>query len=211
MIALTRDPSASRASTSGEDSSMRRPTRETMRSMTRRRCSSELNRDVRRGQLAAAFDVDLVRSVDHDFGDGRLVQEPLERSVPQHVVHDFLNEPLPFRGSKGNLLLVHDGPKFVLDVALQLGLVEGRISDPATHAFVERGARPILDGVKASLASVPRTFGSGAMDGDSAANAGPLDQGPLAATGFVEATVSTPPPRRDSKRLVRFIKNTALL
>jgi hypothetical protein len=42
MIALTREPSASRASTSGEDSSMRRPTRETIRSMTRRRCSSEV-------------------------------------------------------------------------------------------------------------------------------------------------------------------------
>jgi hypothetical protein len=44
MIALTREPSASRASTSGEDSSIRRPTRETIRSMTRRRCSSEVNR-----------------------------------------------------------------------------------------------------------------------------------------------------------------------
>ena len=44
MIALTREPSARRASTSGEDSSMRRPTRETIRSMTRRRCSSEVKR-----------------------------------------------------------------------------------------------------------------------------------------------------------------------
>ena len=42
MIALTREPSARRASTSGEDSSIRRPTRETIRSMTRRRCSSEV-------------------------------------------------------------------------------------------------------------------------------------------------------------------------
>ena len=51
MIALTREPSARRASTSGEDSSIRRPTRETMRSMTRRRCSSEVNRVVVRSSL----------------------------------------------------------------------------------------------------------------------------------------------------------------
>ncbi len=43
MIAFTREPSASRASTRGELSSIRRPTRETIRSITRRRCSSEAN------------------------------------------------------------------------------------------------------------------------------------------------------------------------
>ena len=43
-ITLTRDPSARRASTIGEDSSIRRPTDDTMRSMTRRRWSSEMNR-----------------------------------------------------------------------------------------------------------------------------------------------------------------------
>ena len=40
MMAFTRDPSASRASTMGEDSSMRRPTAETMRSMMFMRCAS---------------------------------------------------------------------------------------------------------------------------------------------------------------------------
>ena len=43
-IALTRDPSESRASTIGDDSSMRRPTEVTMRSITRRRCSSDMKR-----------------------------------------------------------------------------------------------------------------------------------------------------------------------
>ena len=42
MTALTRDPSGSRASTSGLASSMRRPTRPTILSMTRRRCASLL-------------------------------------------------------------------------------------------------------------------------------------------------------------------------
>ena len=45
MTALTREPSSRRASTSGDDSSMRRPTLDTMRSITLRRWSSELNRD----------------------------------------------------------------------------------------------------------------------------------------------------------------------
>ena len=40
MIALTRDPSGKRASTMGEESSMRRPTAETMRSITCSRCLS---------------------------------------------------------------------------------------------------------------------------------------------------------------------------
>ncbi len=38
MIALTREPSFKRASTIGDDSSMRRPTAETMRSMMFNRC-----------------------------------------------------------------------------------------------------------------------------------------------------------------------------
>ena len=45
ITAFTREPSASRASTIGDDSSMRRPTCPTMRSMTRRRWSSEKNRE----------------------------------------------------------------------------------------------------------------------------------------------------------------------
>ena len=42
MMALTREPSASRASTIGLDSSMRRPTELTIRSMIRIRCASSL-------------------------------------------------------------------------------------------------------------------------------------------------------------------------
>ncbi len=44
MIALTREPSFRRASTIGDDSSMRRPTADTMRSMMFSRCASSLNR-----------------------------------------------------------------------------------------------------------------------------------------------------------------------
>ena len=43
MAALTREPSGRRASTSGDDSSTRRPTRDTIFSMMRSRCASSLN------------------------------------------------------------------------------------------------------------------------------------------------------------------------
>ena len=43
MIALTREPSARRASTMGEDSSTRRPTADTIRSITWRRCALSRN------------------------------------------------------------------------------------------------------------------------------------------------------------------------
>ena len=46
ITALTREPSRRRASTIGEDSSMRRPTWATIRLMIRRRCESSLNRTV---------------------------------------------------------------------------------------------------------------------------------------------------------------------
>ena len=46
MIALTREPSGRRASTIGDDSSMRRPICATIRLMMRRRCESSLNRTV---------------------------------------------------------------------------------------------------------------------------------------------------------------------
>ena len=43
MTAFTREPSGRRASTIGEDSSTRRPTRETIFSMMRSRCALSLN------------------------------------------------------------------------------------------------------------------------------------------------------------------------
>ena len=46
MIAFTREPSGNRASTSGEDSSIRRPTWPTIFVMMRRRCESSVNASV---------------------------------------------------------------------------------------------------------------------------------------------------------------------
>ena len=60
MIALTRLPSGRRASTIGDDSSMRRPTCETILSMIRSRCASSTNDASRALELARALDVDPV-------------------------------------------------------------------------------------------------------------------------------------------------------
>ena len=61
MIALTREPSGRRASTIGDDSSMRRPTWPTIFVMIRRRCDSSANAESRPREQAVALDPDLVR------------------------------------------------------------------------------------------------------------------------------------------------------
>ncbi len=94
MIAFTRDPSASRASTIGLDSSMRRPTELTMRSMICSRWRSSLNVIVGRLEPAVPLDVDLVESVDQDVRDRRIGEQHLERTeteqLVQHVADDAL-------------------------------------------------------------------------------------------------------------------------
>ncbi len=79
-MALTREPSARRASQIGEDSSTRRPTWLTMRWQI--------------GALDAARDFDEHRSgaVDHDVGDVVARQQRLQRTVPQNVVADVVEQ-----------------------------------------------------------------------------------------------------------------------
>ena len=69
MIALTREPSGRRASTIGDDSSTRRPTRLTMRSITARRCALLRKLRVRRATACPSLDVDVLRAVDEDVAD----------------------------------------------------------------------------------------------------------------------------------------------
>ena len=88
MMALTREPSARRASTIGLDSSMRRPTLLTMRSMICIRWRSSLKTMSVSDQLAFALDVDLVVAVDQNVGDRRIAEQDLERPEPEQLVED---------------------------------------------------------------------------------------------------------------------------
>ncbi len=112
MIALTRLPSGRRASTIGDASSIRRPTWETIRSMIRSRCASSRNDACGLLDLSGTLDVDLVRPVDHDLGDGGVVQEGLERAVAEDVGGDLLLERGAVVGAERRLfavqLLDHD-------------------------------------------------------------------------------------------------------
>ena len=89
MMALTREPSARRASTIGELSSMRRPTLLTMRSITRSRCLSSWKRRGHALEHALPLDVDLLVRVDQDVVDRRVAQQRLERPEAEHVVENL--------------------------------------------------------------------------------------------------------------------------
>ena len=79
--ALTRLPSGSRASTMGEDSSTRRPMRETILSIVRRRCASSLNLPSTLTSLPLQLEIDVEGAVDHDLGDVDVAQVGLQRAV----------------------------------------------------------------------------------------------------------------------------------
>ena len=101
MIAFTRDPSGRRASTSGDDSSIRRPICPTIFVMIRRRCDVSRERQRRLREPAVALDPDVVRAVDHDLRDRRIGEQPLERAVAEDVVGDLGCEPPRGRRATG--------------------------------------------------------------------------------------------------------------
>ncbi len=80
MTALTRLPSASRASTIGLASSSRRPTRLAIRWTISTRWCSSWNATLDMLQPAAALHVHRARPVDEDVGDRRVAEERLDRA-----------------------------------------------------------------------------------------------------------------------------------
>ena len=88
MTAFTREPSGRRASTIGDDSSMRRPTWDTILSMMRRTWapSTKPGRDLL--HLAVALHEQDVGSVDHHLGDGVVLEQGVDRPVADDVVAD---------------------------------------------------------------------------------------------------------------------------
>ena len=102
---------------------MRRPIRVTILVAMFITCGSSRNVDVGEFELAAALDVDLLRPVDHDVGDGLVGDQRLERAEPQHVGEQRLDE-------------------FALlgEVELDFGLGQ-QLLDPAGQLRLERRAR----------------------------------------------------------------------
>ncbi len=79
MTALTRDPSGIRASTTGWATESSRPARAAIRSRDLDDLAGGSERDGGRLEAALAFDEDLVRAVDQDVADQRVVDERLQR------------------------------------------------------------------------------------------------------------------------------------
>ena len=80
----------------GVDSSMRRPTWLTILSMIRRQVLIVAEGDVGQLEQAPAFDVDLLAAVHQDVGDGRVLQQRLERTQAEHFVQHFVADLLLF-------------------------------------------------------------------------------------------------------------------
>ena len=95
MIALTRLPSGRRASTIGDDSSIRRPTWETILSMIRITCASSTNDASARSRRPSRSTKILSWAVDHDLGDGVVAEQRLQWAVAEHVVGDLALDPPP--------------------------------------------------------------------------------------------------------------------
>ena len=94
MITFTREPSARRASTIGVDSSMRRPTALTMRSMICIRCLSSRKTMSVCSRRPFALDVHLRRLVHQDVRHCRILQQRFERPEPEQLVQDVADERL---------------------------------------------------------------------------------------------------------------------
>ena len=153
MIAFTREPSASRASTIGLDSSMRRPTALTIRSMIRIRWRSSLNTTLRQLEHAVALDVDLIEAVDEDVGNRRIAEQLFERAEAEQLVEHVGREALAFGQAERRrlgLALEHrdDQPAdlrlgvLALDVGqtIEIEPVEQRLMDAALQLLVVRSA-----------------------------------------------------------------------
>ncbi len=58
-------------------------------------------------ELAGALDVDAVKAVDEDVGDGGVLEQRLERAEAEDLVEDFAGEALALGEAEGNRLAVH--------------------------------------------------------------------------------------------------------
>ena len=92
-------------------------------------------------QFATALDVDHVGSVDHDLGDGPVVQQRLQRTIAEHFVVDVAEQPLPLLCGERDVLLLDDVRQFLSDQRVQLLLVQAGVVEPGTHPLEQCFAR----------------------------------------------------------------------
>ena len=144
MMMLTRLPSLRRASTSGVDSSTRRPTSVTMRVATCRTCGSSRKTHVGQLDLALALDVDLMRAVDHDVGHALVVEQRLERAEADHVVDEEADDRLQLGGVQLDLEVDDDLLDDLGDLLAQLLRAERR-GDRDVDALHEKRHDLLLD------------------------------------------------------------------
>ena len=98
-------------------SSIRRPTWETIFSMMCSRWALSLKRTGVSARRAVALDVDLVEAVDQDVGDGRFLEERLQRPQAEDLIEHLLDDPVLLGRGHGHAL-VHQQ---ALDDAADLG------------------------------------------------------------------------------------------
>ena len=93
MITFTRSPLGRRASTIGLDSSTRRFTVETIRSIVCMSSASLVKRASMRCRLPWRSTHTSLRAVDHDLGDRLVGQQRLEDAQAERLVDDLADEP----------------------------------------------------------------------------------------------------------------------
>ena len=102
-----------------------------------------LEDDVGQLQAAAALDVDLARAVDHDFGDGLVAEQRLERTEADDLVRDLLEHADALGAGEGQALLVDDAAEDLLDLTADLDLV-GQV-ELGVQVLDDAGLDPELD------------------------------------------------------------------
>ena len=110
-VALTRLPSGSRASTIGELSSIRRPTRAAIRWMIRTRWSVSAKADVGLLQAAETLDVDLAGAVHQHVGNGRIGHQRRQRPHAERFLQKIVDQAAAFLFVQRQVL----GLQFVVD------------------------------------------------------------------------------------------------
>ena len=149
--AFTRLPSGRRASTIGLDSSTRRPIRDTILSIVRRRWASSVKCASAGDQLARLLQPDAVVAVDHDLGDVRVAQVRLDRPVPQDVVADLLGDAGPVAAAQRPVLRAQHVGEDLADLGVELVLVHVGVVEMRTHLLQQLdvdAALELLDPVR---------------------------------------------------------------